>query len=91
MIQVRLKITGHVQGVYFRVHTVEKAEQLGDLSGFVANEGDGSVTVVVEGPENKVNALVDWCHSGPSRSEVEKVEVEKRPYTGEFEEFGIRY
>lgn len=91
MIQVRLKITGKVQGVYFRAHTVEKAHQLGDVQGYVANEGDGSVTVVAEGPENKINELIDWCHSGPSTAYVDKVEVQNVPYTGEFEGFEVRY
>ena len=52
MIQVRLKITGKVQGVSFRAHTVEKAHELGNLTGFVANEADGTVTVVAEGLNN---------------------------------------
>ena len=91
MIQIRLKITGKVQGVFFRAKTVEKAEELGAVYGYVANESDGSVTVVAEGPTNKVNGLVDWCYSGPSMSQVEKIEIEQLTYTGEFEEFSIRY
>ena len=91
MIRTRLTITGKVQGVYFRAHTIKKAEELGDLTGYVANESDGSVTVVIEGPENKVNDLIDWCHSGPSTAQVEKVTVEKQAYTGEYEEFSVRY
>lgn len=91
MIRVRLIITGKVQGVYFRAHTIKKAEELGGLTGYVANESDGSVTVVIEGPENKVNDLIDWCHSGPSTAYVEKVMTEKQSYTGEYEEFSVRY
>lgn len=91
MIRAHLKIIGKVQGVYFRAHTVEKALELGSLKGFVANEADGTVTIVAEGPINKVNQLIDWCYSGPSTSQVEKVEVEKLTYTGEFEDFEIRY
>ncbi len=91
MIRVHLTITGKVQGVFFRKHTVEKAVDLGHLAGFVANEADGSVTVVAEGPENKINALIDWCHSGPSTAEVKKVQVEHEPYSGEFETFEVRY
>lgn len=91
MIRVHLTITGKVQGVFFRRHALEKAENLGQVTGFVANEADGSVTVVAEGPENKINDLIDWCHSGPSTSEVKKVKVEKMPYTREFLDFEIRY
>ena len=91
MIRVRLIISGRVQGVFFRDHTVNKAEKLGDITGFVANEADGTVVLVAEGPENKVNDLVDWCYSGPSTAQVEKVEIEKQEYSGEFDSFDIRY
>lgn len=91
MIRVQLKIYGKVQGVYFRAHTIQKAEALGGISGFVCNDADGTVTVVAEGPENKINDLIDWCRSGPSTSEVEKVEVEPQEYSGEFDGFDIRY
>jgi acylphosphatase len=33
----------------------------------------------------------DWPSGGPSTAQVEKVEVTEEPYTGEFEEFTIRY
>ncbi len=91
MIRAHIKIHGKVQGVFFRAHTQEKAEKLGDITGWVANNADGTVEVVAEGPENKINDLIDWCQSGPSVSSVEKVEAEKLTYTGEFEGFDIRY
>ena len=90
MIRVHLTITGKVQGVFFRDHTQRKAEELG-VTGWVANNADGSVSVVAEGSENKINDFVDWCGSGPSTAEVEKVEVEKLGYMREFSEFNIRY
>ena len=90
MIRVNLTISGDVQGVFFRAHAQEKAEELG-VTGWVANESDGTVSVVAEGPENKINDLVDWCHGGPSTAQVDKVKVEQAPYAGEFEDFNIRY
>ena len=91
MIKVHIKIHGTVQGVFFRAHTQEKAEQLGDVTGWVANNADGTVEVVAEGPENKINDLIDWCHGGPSTAHVEKVDVEKLTFTGEFDDFSVRY
>ncbi len=90
MIRVHLTISGKVQGVFFRAHTREKAEELG-VTGWVANEADGTVSVVAEGPENKINNFVDWCHSGPSTSEVKKVKIDKVDYMDEFSRFSIRY
>lgn len=91
MIRVHLTISGDVQGVFFRAHTQEKAKELGGVTGWVANEADGTVAVVAEGPENKIKDLVDWCHGGPSVAQVKKVKVEQSPYTGEFDDFDIRY
>lgn len=91
MIRYRIKIMGNpVQGVFFRDYLRQKAQEL-LVSGWVANEGDGSVTAVVEGPKNQVVAFEEACHSGPSRANVEKVEITEEPYTGEFEGFEIRY
>jgi len=90
MIRVHLKIIGQVQGVFFRAHTQEKAEELG-VKGWVANDADGTVSVVAEGPENKINDLIDWCHGGPSTAQVDKVEINRLPYMEEFDDFHIRY
>ena len=90
MIRVNIVISGDVQGVFFRAHTEEKARELG-LVGWVANESDGTVQVIAEGPENKVRDLVDWCHGGPSTAKVDKVKADYTTYTGEFEDFSIRY
>lgn len=90
MVGVTLKITGKVQGVFFRKHACEKARDLG-VTGWIANEGDGSVVATVEGPSNLVQEFTDWCSSGPSTCRVEKVEATPRKVTGEYEGFEIRY
>jgi len=91
MIRVRLRIIGHpVQGVFFRAYVLERVQDR-RLTGWVANEADGTVSVVLEGPKNQVTDLVDSCSSGPSTAQVEKVEVTEEPYTGEFVDFTIRY
>ncbi|MCF8236948.1 MAG: acylphosphatase [Saprospiraceae bacterium] len=72
MRQVRLHIIGKVQGVWFRVHTRDQARAL-QLTGWVQNEPDGSVTIVACGPENKIQQLIDWSHQGSPLSRVEKV------------------
>lgn len=90
MTRAHLAISGDVQGVFFRSRAREKARGLG-VTGWVANESNGTVTVVAEGPENQVNELIDWCHGGPSNARVEEVKVKREPYMGEFEEFSVRY
>lgn len=91
MIRVHLTIHGLVQGVFYRTHAIEKAKDLGDITGWVANQADGTVIVEAEGPENKIKDFIDWCHSGPSTCEVKKIDVEHHEYTGEFDGFDVRY
>ncbi|HFA47455.1 MAG TPA: acylphosphatase [Bacteroidetes bacterium] len=72
----KIKITGRVQGVWYRGSMQKKARQLG-LSGFVRNETDGSVYAEAEGEEGKIKELVEWCRHGPELAKVEKVEVQE--------------
>jgi len=49
---------GHVQGVGFRYQTLDVAKGF-DVSGFVRNEIDGSVTLEVEGEIQEVHEFID--------------------------------
>jgi acylphosphatase len=71
----KLKIFGRVQGVFFRDHTQEKANEL-KLAGWVKNMPDGTVEALVEGEEAAVKHMIAWCNQGSPGSKVEKVEVE---------------
>ena len=74
-----LKITGRVQGVFFRARTKDKAEEL-DVKGFVRNEEDSSVYIECEGDEENLEKFLEWCHKGPEKARVENVEIkESRP------------
>ncbi len=88
MIAVRAIVRGRVQGVFFREATVELADELGVL-GWVRNAGDGSVLVHAEGPDEAVDALVDFLRQGPPAAQVEDVEVEEVKAEGH-EQFAIR-
>ncbi len=87
--QVRLKIKGRVQGVYFRASAVEQARRLG-LTGWVMNCSDSTVEVVAEGEREQLGRLVSWCHKGPPGALVEKVYVEWGTPDGKFQTFSIR-
>lgn len=71
---VRLAITGRVQGVWYRGWSVGKAQGLG-LAGWVRNVTDGSVEVLVNGPKEKVDQMIDLCRSGPPAARVDDVAV----------------
>jgi acylphosphatase len=67
-------VTGRVQGVFFRDSVRQQAEADG-VAGWACNRGDGAVEVVFEGSADAVERLVSFCRTGPSRAEVENVEV----------------
>lgn len=72
----RLVITGLVQGVGFRYHTVNAAQRLG-ISGWVRNRRDGSVEAVIAGNAEAIAAMIHWARSGPPAARVDQVYVEQ--------------
>jgi acylphosphatase len=89
--RVKVRVTGRVQGVWFRSSTKQKADELG-LKGWVRNMDDGSVEAVFQGEEDKINDMIKWCHVGPSLAKVKKVYVEKDDEAMEdYSDFTIRY
>lgn len=89
-VRVRLIIEGRVQGVWFRESTRREAASL-KLTGWVRNQGDGTVEAVIEGPEPEVEKLVSWCRKGPPSAVVTDVHREQEAWQGEFESFDIVY
>ena len=73
--RARVRISGRVQGVFFRDSTRGKAQELG-LSGYVTNTPDGDVEAVFEGPKDGVEEMVRWCGQGPPQASVENVDVD---------------
>ncbi len=84
-----IRISGKVQGVAFRYGVKEQADKLG-LVGFTKNETDGSVIIVVEGEEKKLQKLIEWARVGTKWAEVDSVEVEWKEAPGEFKDFDIK-
>lgn len=72
--RTRLRVTGRVQGVFFRQSTREKARSL-KLSGWVKNTQDGAVELEASGAPAAVDELVSWCHKGPPSASVAGVEI----------------
>lgn len=71
---VAVRVTGRVQGVSYRWTAAQEAERLG-LSGWVRNEPDGSVAAHLEGPDEQVEVMLDWCRHGPTGARVDDVAV----------------
>ena len=88
--RVATRITGLVQGVYFRDYAQKEARGL-ELSGWVRNRTDGTVEAVLEGEADKVEQMIAWLHIGSPQAEVSEVQVTEEQPLGDKTAFAIRY
>ncbi len=87
-VRAHIRVTGRVQGVFFRQTTAQEASLLG-VTGWVRNLPDGDVEAVVEGGPESVDRLIAWCHHGPPAARVDGVSVSWETVTGDFTRFSI--
>lgn len=72
---VRARISGRVQGVWYRGWAVGQAQKRG-LSGWVRNRSDGSVEAVIGGPAELVDDMLRILWEGPPAARVDHVQVD---------------
>jgi len=68
-------VHGYVQGVGFRWWTRSRALELG-LTGYAANQTDGRVLVVAQGPRPVCEQLVELLRGGTTPGSVDTVVAE---------------
>ncbi|MEM7065047.1 MAG: acylphosphatase [Cyanobacteria bacterium P01_B01_bin.77] len=88
MARIKITVYGQVQGVGFRYHTRQKAQEL-DLTGYVTNKPDHTVEIVADGSEEQLQSLVAWTQTGPTRASVKRIDVEDCLPINRFDEFVI--
>jgi len=88
MKSIHLIVSGEVQGVFFRDSTRRKAQEL-RLNGYARNLPDGNVEVIAEGPEEKINELINFVKNNPGRSKVKEVKIKHKELEN-FSGFEIR-
>lgn len=81
------RISGRVQGVFFRAWSREQARSLG-VAGWIRNCSDGTVQAHLEGDADSVDELIGRLHGGPPGADVDHLEVDETPVEG-FVEFDI--
>ena len=77
----RVVVSGRVQGVFFRDSVSREAQSRG-VTGWVRNTDEGTVEAVFDGDDGDVEALVDYCRSGPPDASVSGVEVSDADSSG---------
>ena len=89
LMQLRMIVSGGVQGVGFRYATQDEAMGLG-VKGWVRNLPSGEVEIVAEGREDMLKILAAWALAGPSAARVSNVHEEWSQHSGQFADFRIR-
>ena len=69
----RFQVFGIVQGVGFRWFVARHARSLG-LTGYARNLPNGSVEVMVDGPEEAIPAFERLLRTGPAHAQVDRVD-----------------
>ncbi|MCX5820398.1 MAG: acylphosphatase [Deltaproteobacteria bacterium] len=85
-----VRISGRVQGVFFRANTWKTARSLG-LTGWVRNLPDGRVETVFEGKPKDAEAMLAWCRTGTPPARVDHIDVAEENAAGGFTGFDIVY
>ena len=88
-VALHVRVTGRVQGVFFRAWTAEQARALG-IVGWVRNASDGSVEGHLEGDKSAVHELVGLLHQGPPSAQVSAVDVDVTEPEGS-DRFDVRH
>ncbi|HIG91977.1 MAG TPA: acylphosphatase [Methylococcaceae bacterium] len=75
---LKIYISGHVQGVFFRVSTQKKAHRFG-ITGWVRNCADGRVEIDASGEQTDMEKFINWCYQGPDSAHVSQVSTQTLP------------
>lgn len=86
--QLKMRIIGKVQGVWYRASTAGVARDLG-LTGYAKNLSDGSVELVAVGSKTALDKLRKWCELGPAHAKVDAVEESWSEAEDKFEDFAV--
>ena len=85
-----VRLTGRVQGVYFRGSAKAEANRLG-VNGWARNLSDGSVQLFLQHTEKAfLDQMLAWCNAGPPGAEVAWRDVYETTPDGSLNGFEVR-
>ncbi|MEK6846738.1 MAG: polyprenyl diphosphate synthase [Nanoarchaeota archaeon] len=89
MKELKIILSGRVQGVRFR-HFVKETADVLDVKGYVQNQPDGSVLVVAQGSEGNLKIFLERLQKGNALSKIDSFHYIWREASEIFESFEIK-
>lgn len=90
MVQYEIKVSGRVQGVWFRYFVQQRANELG-IKGWVKNTSDGRVIAMAQGEQKHMETLFEHLQVGPPMARVTGIVKNRMPELENFADFRIVY
>jgi len=86
---VRIRVWGHVQGVFYRMFVQESAIDL-NVKGYVKNRDEDQVEIIAEGRESNMEKFIQKCREGSEMAFVKRVMITEIEVQ-DFESFRVRH
>ena len=87
---LKAKVSGKVQGVWFRKYTLDSARDIG-VVGMVKNLVDGTVLVNASGKNENIRKFKELLENGSPNSRVDKIDYSWEDSSFEYSTFEIEY
>ena len=87
---LKAKVSGRVQGVWFRKYTLDSARDIG-VVGMVKNLVDGTVLVNASGKDENLRKFKELLEIGSPNSRVDKIDYSWEDSSIEYSTFEIEY
>ena len=87
---LKAKVSGKVQGVWFRKYALDSARDIG-VVGIVKNLVDGTVLVNVSGDDENLRKFKELLENGSPNSRVDKIDYSWEDSSVEYSTFEIEY
>jgi len=87
---LKAKVSGKVQGVWFRKYALDSARDIG-VVGMVKNLVDGTVLVNASGKDENLRKFKELLENGSPNSRVDKIDYSWEDSSVEYSTFEIEY
>ena len=87
---LKAKVSGKVQGVWFRKYALDSARDIG-VVGMVKNLVDGTVLVNASGKDEKLRKFKELLKKGSPNSRIDKIDYSWEDSSVEYSTFEIEY